>query len=357
MAEKVGFRAYMFDALVSQATAYRALGSIDRARDTLAKAISASEALRSSIGGSAPEREPFLERTVAPYYAMSDLLLDQGSTAEAFNFAERSKARTLTDVLESGKVDLTRALTADEKGRERDVNAKLASINTQLLNERLSDRPDQDRVADLESRLRKARLGREAFLAGLYASHPELKVQRGEFQPLSLKDCSELIPDSHTAILEFLLSNDRTDVFILSKADSNEDVPRLKAFSIKLKETELTDLIDRFHKSVAERDPTFSELSAKLYDLLLKPLSQDLIGESNLIIVPDQALWDLPFQALQSARNHFLIEDYAVSYAPSLTALREMSKLKRLHRAKQVQLLAFANPLVSDETSTRLRET
>src|SRR6185295_15493825 len=37
--------------------------------------------------------------------------------------------------------------------------------------------------------------------------------------------------------------------------------------------------------------------------------------------VPDGALWELPFPALQSAAGRYLVEDTAVVLAPSLTAV------------------------------------
>ena len=59
-------------------------------------------------------------------------------------------------------------------------------------------------------------------------------------------------------------------------------------------------------------------------------------------------LWDLPFQALQSNEEHFLIENHTVFYAPSLTALREMlnERNKRSGSAAgRLDLLALGNPV------------
>jgi predicted secreted protein len=63
----------------------------------------------------------------------------------------------------------------------------------------------------------------------------------------------------------------------------------------------------------------------------------------ELIIVPDGVLWELPFQALQSSAHRYVIEDMAVSYAPSITVLREMMRVHRDTPASRT-LLAFGNP-------------
>jgi len=77
-----------------------------------------------------------------------------------------------------------------------------------------------------------------------------------------------------------------------------------------------------------------------------------LQGRTSLIIVPDGALWELPFQTLQPGPNRYLIEDTAIAYAPSLTALREMNKLRdrKKDAASSSTLLAFGNPALGKQS-------
>src|SRR5262249_30901940 len=89
----------------------------------------------------------------------------------------------------------------------------------------------------------------------------------------------------------------------------------------------------------------------------LKPAAPELDARSNLIIVPDGVLWELPFQALQSRPDHFLLEDHSISYAPSLTALIEMSRLTRGRRAPDhtASLLALANPAIRPDSKAYVK--
>jgi CHAT domain-containing protein len=68
-------------------------------------------------------------------------------------------------------------------------------------------------------------------------------------------------------------------------------------------------------------------------------------------------LWELPFQALQPDPNRYLIEDCAVAYAPSLTALREMLKQRdgRKDSTGSPTLLAFGNPALGKQTISRAK--
>jgi CHAT domain-containing protein len=70
-----------------------------------------------------------------------------------------------------------------------------------------------------------------------------------------------------------------------------------------------------------------------------------LSGKTAVIVVPDGMLWNLPFQALQVSAGRYLIEDAAVSYAPSVTVLRETMR-PRADRTGLSTLLAFGNPAI-----------
>ena len=89
--------------------------------------------------------------------------------------------------------------------------------------------------------------------------------------------------------------------------------------------------------------------------MFLKPAESQLRGRTNVVIAPDSNLWDLPFQALVNTGGRFLIEDASISYAPSLTVLREMTKrrLKQTATPRPTTLLAFGNPISGRPTTPR----
>jgi hypothetical protein len=74
---------------------------------------------------------------------MVGLLINEGGPAEALTFAERAKARVLVDVLHSGRVNITKAMTSQEQEREHSLNTQLVSINTQMSRETARPQSDQ----------------------------------------------------------------------------------------------------------------------------------------------------------------------------------------------------------------------
>jgi CHAT domain-containing protein len=136
---------------------------------------------------------------------------------------------------------------------------------------------------------------------------------------------------------------------------ANQAQAEVRLFTLPVRRGDLARQTEAFRRQLAERDLAFRHSARALYDLLLKPAEAELRGKTNLIIVPDDVLWDLPFQALLTGANRFLIEEAAVSYAPSLTVLREMSKQRRGREADvgASTLLALGNPRVGKETIER----
>jgi CHAT domain-containing protein/uncharacterized protein HemY len=340
-------------ALFNSGVVYRALNQFAKARQAFGEAIATIEALRAQIAGGEQERQRYFESKVSPYHAMVDLLIAEDHPAEALTFAERAKARVLLDVLQSGRVNGAKAMTGEEQEQERKLNSQLVSLNTQIYRENTRPQPDQARLTELMAQLQKARLDFEAFQTNLYAAHPELRAQRGEAQPLSPEEAAALLPDAKSALLEYVVADDKTYLFVITKAAGKTEA-EVRAYTSPIKRAELTSQIEAFRRQLAGRDLGFRASAAKLYELLLKPAQAQLAGKTNLVIVPDDKLWEAPFQALLTGSHRFLMEEAALAYAPSLTVLREVTKRRRRNSdAASANLLAFGNPAIGQETIGR----
>jgi CHAT domain-containing protein len=213
-------------------------------------------------------------------------------------------------------------------------------------------------VAELKADVARARLEYEALETNFYVAHPELKVQRGEASIIKAEELAALAPDSSSALLEYVVDDDQTYLFAITKAVGHAE-PEVQVFTIPIKRAELAKQIESFHTQLSGRDLGFRDSAHKLYDLLLKPAQGALRGKTNLVIAPDDKLWELPFQALLTRDGRYVMEKSAVSYVPSLTVLREMQAHRGKHqagrRAKTADnsLLAFGNPDIGEKTIER----
>lgn len=350
---QIGQREILWEAQTVAGNARRALNQPVAARKLFEEAIAVIEALRSQVAGGEQAQQLFFENKLAPYHAMVELLIAEGQIGEALAYAERAKSRVLLDVLRDGRVNINKAMTGSEQLQERQLKSALVLINKQLTRETARPQPDPSRLADFQTRLQKSRLEYEAFETSAYAAHPELKAQRGGASVISLAETGALLPDAKSALLEYVVTDDRTYLFLLTHA---RETPALQVFTLDVKRKDLSQRAEGFRQQLAQRDLRFEASARELFDLLVKPARALLPDKTTLVIVPDGILWELPFQALQDSRKRYLIEDHALSYAPSLTVLREMSRIRRKDTNDAVRaptLLALGNPALGQSTKER----
>src|SRR5262245_17256866 len=354
LAEKTGNLESLWEADSVMGKSRLALRQTGQARQAFERAVSAIELLRSQTAGGELARRNFLEQRTAPYHSMIELLVSQGRANEALVWAERLKARALLDVMRNGRVDALRAMTPAEQKEERRLRAELIALNTQVTRAGQREKPDQASLDELKPLREKARLAYEAFQTSLYASHPELKIHRGEAPIIKAEELTALIPAPTGALLEYAVTDDATYLFTVTKA-ADERGAYAQVFTLPIKRAELARQVESFRQCLAERDLGFREAARRLYDLLLKPARAQLRGKTDLVIAPDDKLWELPFQALLADDNRYVLENSAVSYAPSLTVLREMAKAgRRGAENSRTSLLAFGNPAHGEETMGRV---
>ncbi|MEK6282834.1 MAG: CHAT domain-containing tetratricopeptide repeat protein [Acidobacteriota bacterium] len=314
---------------------HRLLRDSAQARQAFTESIAVVEQLRNQVAGTEHDQELSFGNKTAPYLGMVELLIEQGNFPEALTYAERSKGRMLLDVLRNGRADITQSLTAEERDKERSLDAAMISLSSQIRRESSLPRPDLTKIANIEDRLRQARLDYESYETRLYAAHPELRTQRGETHQLTLEEVGRLITDDHTALLEYVVAPQKTYLFVLTRKNqsaagaaengsgSGADLA-LKVYSIPIAASELTRRVAAFRETLARNSPAFKGSARELHDLLLLPAQPELAGKTTVCIVPSSQLWELPFQALVSPAGKYVIEDHALFYVPSLSVLREV---------------------------------
>jgi CHAT domain-containing protein len=348
-------RGQLLSALLAAGLIHRALGQPDPAQKAFEDAIAQAEALRNEVAGGSQEQARFFEDATEPYYAMVSLLMSQDKAPEAFRYAERAKGRVLLDALQHRAPSISKAMTARELEDERGLRIAMASLNAQLRQQGQS--PEYRN--ELKSRLQKARLDYEGFRTRLYAAHPELRTQRGDAPEIDIQQAAALIPDSSTALLEYVVTEDATYLFSLTRA-AGETGARLRGYAVAVKRKEVEDLVNAFRQQLASRDLNIRPTARRLYSLLLGPAHAELRGKTTVVIAPDGVLWDLPFQVLVTDANRYIIEDIAISYTPSLTVLREMVARRKAREASPDRpglVLAVGNPTVSENQIASVRST
>ncbi|HKR13292.1 MAG TPA: CHAT domain-containing tetratricopeptide repeat protein [Pyrinomonadaceae bacterium] len=355
---ETGRKVDLYLALTNLGYSQFGLNRLEDAQQSFAEAVSIVENLRAQAAGGVEERQRYFEGGLRAHHGLLSVLVKANRPQEALFLAERAKARALLDMLQQGRVGVHKTMTAPEQEEERRLKSELFQLNKQLARAAQSHKQDAERTRAIEAQLEKARLKYEAFQNKLYAAHPELKTQRGEAPIVNAQELAELLPNASSALLEYLVTDEQTYLFAITKPTEKAAV-QIQVYVLPLARVELVKQIESFRKQLATRDLGFRASAVNLYNLLLKPASEQLRGKTNLVIAPDSNLWDLPFQALVSNTNRFMIEDASISYAPSLTVLREMTRRRMDQRTTRgpSTLLALGNPVMGEEPVQRAHRT
>jgi CHAT domain-containing protein len=180
---------------------------------------------------------------------------------------------------------------------------------------------------------------------------------------LTLKDLNAFSTSApNTAFLEYVVTDERVILFVIVRDRTGGDSSlTVQAFPLRVNIHDLTTMVDDFRDSIARRNLSIKEKARVLYDILITPARGAFNDIGTLCILPDGPLWHLPFQALYNLDRGYLLENYAIYYAHSLTALREEArKSEGLGRSRERSggnrpaLLAVGNPALDDEAMTRL---
>lgn len=335
---------------------YSDLGDVYRAQKRWAKAAGAYRqaiSLIENIRGATKEQSlqtGFFEQYTEPYRSLAICSLQLSLPPEdAFAISESGKARALVDLLTRSRSGL-KGITAEERRKERELDFNITRLTAELTGGNSDGKfaKDADRV---KQQLESARNEYSEFRRDLFLRYPDLKTQQAGFDLASLSDLNEsvLAREPGVAVLSYLVTKAETILFVIRSGAAGGQ-PVLKTLRLPLKRDELIARARDFWRQcqtggqqVAARRAdvvpvlgartAYQAAAAELFQSLIAPAEPELAGKTHLVIIPDGALNRLPFQALMDKRGKFLIERYAVSYAPSVTALIKMIERARRNRA------------------------
>jgi CHAT domain-containing protein/Tfp pilus assembly protein PilF len=320
----------------------RSLGKISDARLAFEEAVTEIEQVRGQLAGGAEEAESFFADRVVPYQELVAMFVKDKRNEDALVMAERANARALLDILAKGKSGPAKTSSDSQKQRARELDRRLAEANRRVIDELHSDHPSEARLASLRADLQNTRAERENSTA------EGASENAGEAKPAAVTSIEEMIQlakKEKAALLKFVVAKDETFLFVLNGSDEH---PALEVFSLDFPREELAKRASLFRSLIAERGLDWETPARMFYASLLQKAEPAWKNSARLIIIPDGPLWDLPFQTLQAANKHCLIDEHTISYAPSITFLTRIkaNRLDEKENENAPRLFAVANPAV-----------
>jgi CHAT domain-containing protein/Tfp pilus assembly protein PilF len=373
--------------LHGRAQVERARNNLEAARDNVEEAVGIVESLRTKVN-SRQLRTTYLAAKLNYYELAIEVrmqLYERSSSAEdleaAFNLSERSRARSLLELLAVMGSEI-RGGDADPELPERmsELERHLNAVSEKLVNLRSANsQPEKNpalvkKIAGLTAEYARLLNEQDEMRAGIGARSPRY-ARLMQSQPLQLSSVQQLLDDD-VVLLEYSFGDRSSYVWAVTRTSITGRsiagraaieqvagvVKKLLSSPPRMKATELPA---QFEARVSDADREYKRNAAQLSRLVLDPVAARL-DKRWILIVADGQLRFIPFGALPEPRAPeqragrtgsvaavaspaplseppLLVDNHIIAYQPSASV---MAMLKAYRRRPPDKLLAvFADPV------------
>jgi CHAT domain-containing protein len=267
---------------------------------------------------------------------------------EALAVAERGKSRLLLDLLTAQEL---RPKNAPEplQRRYEELLFRARAIADEL------ERPDPPDLPPDARETRRAQLRQEHQQVSRELDKVIADIRRADpaflpaAQPLTHEQIVQLAQEAQTTLLSLRVTEEGSYAFLVYP-DGSREVVVIPDFTLeRLLELAVAGWAQDYY---TDREGWLQQMEARLsalYRELLSPVHQRLraklgAGVHPLLIVPNRALALLPLHACwwdEDGRRRYLMDEFVIRYAPSLTLFQI---LWARERGRRELLLAVANP-------------
>jgi len=266
---------------------------------------------------------------------------------EAFQLAERSRAGILQQALQDAEAKRFSGIPKTLLEKERALKIGLTALEANLEKEQQKPTPDNaEKIRALHNRHLLLQNEYKAWRDNFEREYPDYFQLKYQSQVAAIADLQRAL-DEQTAILEYFVDEQTVYLFLITK-NTFEVValPVDKNFS-----AEVGAYFAAVKRALDRQD--FLRQSAKLYAALIKPIAGSLVRKKKLVIIPDDILFFVPFEALVAApapnqraldfkEIDFLIKHFEISYHYSATQYHKNAMRQPATDPPAENLVAFA---------------
>jgi CHAT domain-containing protein len=264
-----------------------------------------------------------------------ELTHEQHYLEEAYFFDQRNKASILAFNLHVG----------GSTGMFSEIGKKAQELKTSITRLSLKEsQADSSQLAEINREISNYEIQLARLQQQLNNDPQYAQIQPSEWIP-SISTLQNKILDNHSAIVSYHLSSKSLVLFVVtSKSFSYHQQPVGEEFVNAIK-----SWVTYLRQVNAGQKYGGDSLSAVLYGFLIKPILSITSKCDRLIVIPDDELNYIPFEALKSESNDYLLQTFSVQYQYSTALLNIQSRTKT---NSPTQTLAFA-PFVNTDPQNR----
>jgi len=290
-------------------------------------------------------RSQIASETVNLYKRAVLVLLRKGQQVEAFNLSERTRARSLLDLV--GNSDIGSFESADPKLNEewQKELKRLGTLQRSLREENSKPTASQNPevIRSLSDQIAAGQFLYEELLNKVKRSNPEYASFR-EVDTADLTAVQALL-DKQTTLVSYFVGIDKVVAFVISSNSFQAVV--LPVTDVELK-ANLTAFAYSFDNLSIQPTAVLRKLHGQLITPLERYLTTPVVG-----IIPHDVLHYVPFAALFDGQR-YLIDKYTLFSLPSASLLRFIAQKRKpagrdilsisMSQAEGLPILRFADP-------------
>jgi CHAT domain-containing protein/Tfp pilus assembly protein PilF len=341
----------------------------------LQQAVNALESQAARLGGNTESRSGFRAEHAAYYKDYIDLLITLKQPEAAYQVAERSRARTLLEILAEAHAHIRKGADPALLARERLLRESLTAKSNRRI-ELLSNQHTEDEIKALNQEIENLVAQYQDVEAQLRDTSPGYFALT-QPQPVSTNEVQELLLNPDTVLLEYSLGEKRSYVWALTQHSLDYyELPARAVVEKAAREVYLL-LTSRDQLSGKERLPQmqpqldqaarqYQDAAAALSQMILGPVALQLQKSKRLLVVSDGALQYLPFAALPAPAGVVsagrmpasavapLLKTHEVVNLPSASVLAALRHSESGRSQAPKAVAVFADP-VFDRNDPRLK--
>jgi CHAT domain-containing protein len=256
-------------------------------------------------------------RAVAAFTDALQLTPSDYSTFRATLLARRAEAYRKAGTTNAADADVRVALAIVRNEETLNLRHRVIGPDDQLSRGYFSRFQEIDRFAIGQSMDARQPLEALVYAERARAAEPLNLVERRGIAPdelqrdLNLASLQSALP-ARTLLIEYALLDDRIIAWLVTR-------DRFNSIVLPVSREEVERRVDALQRSVSNRnDAGFETQSRVLHELLIEaPLKVAGVAPRRLVIIPDGAMYGIPFAAVRDKKNRFLIERAPIETAGS----------------------------------------
>jgi len=305
-----------------------------------------------------PELRTSYFAKVQEYYELYiDLLMQlhktnpkSGYDRKALEASERSRARSLLELLQESNANIREGISPDLLQQEKSLQQQLDAIEKQRIETISAPNPNATKIDEVDKQ-RLALLEQYQQIQSRIRSASPRYAALTQPQPLTLPEIQKQILDENTILLQYSLGPSRSYLWVVTSTGlTSYELP--KQADIETAARNFRDAVTNpTHRDIPQQ---VAEASSNLGKLILQPAAAQL-GNKRLLIVPDGVLHYTPFPALTISQtpgqntNVPLIAEHEVITLPSASSLAILRQNYGDRTPASKTLAILADPVFSPD--------